>query len=252
MKSLMFVVLFVCFSAGPASEAKGQMKPAPHREVAVTVDDLPASGDLKAMRGITTRLLHSLSVNKIPAIGFVNESKLYVNGKLDARATALLRLWLDAGHELGNHTYSHASPDRLSLADYEGDVIRGETVTRMLLSERGMKLRYFRHPLLHTGPTVAYKQGLDAFVLSRGYTHATELNADYFDQLAGMVRRRGYSFITLEAALKDKAYSLPEAQSQTRLSWIHRWRLAQGLQLKSEPREPEFVTRAYQELTGFH
>ncbi len=40
--------------------------------------------------------------------------------------------------------------------------------------------------------------------------HATALNADYFDDIARMLKRRGYAFISLEQALTDKAYSLPD------------------------------------------
>jgi peptidoglycan/xylan/chitin deacetylase (PgdA/CDA1 family) len=278
--------------------------------VAVTFDDLPAThGNLEQMKSITTRLLRSITSNKIPSVGFVNESKLHKPGQIDARIT-LLRMWLDAGLELGNHTFSHISIDRHPLAAYQEDVIRGETITRMLLSERGMTLRYFRHPQLRTGPTVEYKEALSTFLAKRGYTvapvtidnndyifadvyadaqargdkvtmsrvaaayilymekifdffeklsveslgyevkqtlllHANELNADYFDELVGMMKGRGYAFITLESALKDKAYSLPDAQDKRGVSWLHRWTVAKGLQMRPEPREPEFITKLY-------
>ena len=77
------------------------------REVAVTFDDLPApQGDLEDMRRITSRLLESVRRNGVPAVGFVNEGKLYRRGEVDER-TELLRAWLDAGMEVGNHTFSH-------------------------------------------------------------------------------------------------------------------------------------------------
>lgn len=71
--------------------------------------------------------------------------------------------------------------------------------------------------------------------------HANEINADHFDKLAGMMRKRGYTFITLEDALKDEAYKLPEAGSTRGLSWLHRWMLARGLAMKEEPSEPAWV-----------
>ena len=52
------------------------------------------------------------------------------------------------------------------------DLVRGETVTRMLLAERGRRLRYFRHPFLFTGETPEYKKGLADFLAARGYTVA--------------------------------------------------------------------------------
>src|SRR4030095_8019997 len=39
--------------------------------------------------------------------------------------------------------------------------------------------------------------------------HANGVNADRFGELAAMMRRRGYAFVTLEEALKDPAYRSP-------------------------------------------
>ena len=75
--------------------------------------------------------------------------------------------------------------------------------------------------------------------------HASDLNADHFDDLVVMMKRRGYAFISLEEALKDKAYKLPDAQATKGLSWIHRWRLAKGLPLQMKPSEPEFISRLF-------
>jgi peptidoglycan/xylan/chitin deacetylase (PgdA/CDA1 family) len=295
------LILFCCASAFPQK-----------REVAITFDDLPTTqGDLAQMRFITANLLKKLKAEKVPAIGFVNEGKLYRNGEIKER-TAILQMWVDAGFELGNHTYSHISPDQQPIEAYKQDVIGGERVTRRLLQQKKMKLRYFRHPYLRTGKTIEYKTTLDAFLKARGYTiapvtidnndyifadvyskarekgdvetmnrvaaayipymekvieffeqlsrdsfgyevkqtlllHANELNADYFDKLAAMMKRRGYSFVTLEEALKDNAYSLPDAQTNRGLSWIHRWRIAKNLELKEEPKEPEFITKLFRQ-----
>src|ERR1700685_308978 len=40
--------------------------------------------------------------------------------------------------------------------------------------------------------------------------HASQLNADAMPDLLAMMRGRGYSFVPLERALEDPAYSLPE------------------------------------------
>src|SRR5882762_5799509 len=182
MKKLVFVTLFAGLLMMPATSTSAQAAASKesnrntplgiHREVAVTFDDLPGYGGLEELRSIIRQLLRALASNKVPAIGFVNESKLYVNGKLDPRRTVLLQSWLGAGLELGNHTFSHPSPKRLALPEYEADVIRGETVTKLLLHAKGMGLRYFRHPQLETGPTIEYKKGLDSFLAGRGYTVA--------------------------------------------------------------------------------
>jgi peptidoglycan/xylan/chitin deacetylase (PgdA/CDA1 family) len=148
-------------------------RPRPGREVAVTFDDLPVisvvHGDLGTHRAITTRLLEGLTTHRVPAIGFVNERKLESQGAIEETRVDLLRRWLDAGLELGNHTYSHPDLHRTSATEFEADVIRGEPVTRALLATRGLELRYFRHPYLHTGTDLATKRHVEGILADHGY-----------------------------------------------------------------------------------
>ncbi len=144
----------------------------PDRQVAVTIDDLPAgmadrlpAADITAL---TTKLLGTLRDQKIPVVGFVNEKKLYKTGEVDERIKAL-QMWLDYGFELGNHTFSHMSLNQAGLKPWEDDVIQGESVTRMLLAQRKMKLRYFRHPYLDTGRDLLTRREAEAFLVERGY-----------------------------------------------------------------------------------
>lgn len=118
------------------------------------------------MRETTNKLLRTLRAERIPATGFVNESKVAV-GEVDER-TALLAAWLDAGFDLGNHTYSHFSIDQVPFETYKADLIKGEAVTRRLLEARGRRLRYFRHPQLRTAPTPEYKAALDGLLSDTG------------------------------------------------------------------------------------
>jgi len=93
---------------------------ATHREIAITIDDLPAGAadhmSSSEILEMTTKLLTTLHDQKVPAVGFVNEKKLFKVGEVDDRIKAL-NMWLDDGFELGNHTYSHASLNRNSLKD---------------------------------------------------------------------------------------------------------------------------------------
>lgn len=143
------------------------------RTVAVTFDDLPAThaGGLPRLRRVTSQLLAHIEAARIPAIGFVNEGKLAVAGE-EAERTALLQHWLDAGLELGNHTYSHADFYVTPLAAFQSDVLQGEVVTRRLLAAQGKQPRYFRHPLLNTGPDLASKRAFERFLSTHGYAIA--------------------------------------------------------------------------------
>ena len=90
------------------------------RKLAITIDDLPAAGgsdsnsDLETVRGFNQRMLAALKAHGVPAIGFVNESRLHVPGEVDERI-AILQMWLDAGMDLGNHTYSHPDLNKTPL-----------------------------------------------------------------------------------------------------------------------------------------
>jgi len=144
------------------------------KEVAVTFDDLPLNGPdlgIDSLREMTAKLMVVIKSNQIPVTAFVNEVKLHKAGELEQR-TAILRMWLDAGAELGNHTYSHPDLQRTDLADYELDVIQGEPTISSLMKEKGMKLRYFRYPFLHTGPNLGTRKAFESFLKARGYTNA--------------------------------------------------------------------------------
>jgi peptidoglycan/xylan/chitin deacetylase (PgdA/CDA1 family) len=156
----------------------------PGRTVAITIDDLPVVStriDLNNRQQMTKKLIGHITKAKVPAIGFVNENKLYTGDKRDENQIDLLRMWLNAGLELGNHTFSHRSLNQIPLADYEADLLKGETITKELLAQKGRKIRFFRHPFLQTGRTIEIKAQFDAFLTEHGYTIAPISldNADY-------------------------------------------------------------------------
>lgn len=155
------------------------------RTVAITIDDLPVVTKRRTPTvklDITQRLVQSLVENEVPAIGFVNEVKLFKNGILDQAKVDLLKIWLEAGLELGNHTYSHPSLHKVSLAEYQQEVLKGEIITKEISEPYGLVPRYFRHPFLHTGRSVATRDSLNQFLEEHGYQVAPVSvdNADYW------------------------------------------------------------------------
>lgn len=142
--------------------------------MAITIDDLPVGGATAPSRwaAVTHSLLDALVARHVSAVGFVNEGKLYVDRELDTARVALLRVWLAAGQELGNHTFGHTSAHRTELDDYTGQILRGERVTRRLAGEAGRPLRYFRHPQLHAGRSLAYREAVERFLAEHGYVVA--------------------------------------------------------------------------------
>jgi len=303
---LLFVCTLCIFVLSRLSSAADK----PDRQVTITIDDLPAgaANSLPAatITEMTTKLLGTLRDQKIPVVGFVNERKLYKLGEVDQRIQAL-RMWLDYGFELGNHTFSHASLNRVELQAWEDEVVQGESVTRLLLDEHKMKLRYFRHPYLDTGRDLETRRHAEAFLIGRGYRiapvtldawdwmyagvyddakkrndsalqeelaksylsysdlvfeyseklskqivgyepkqilllHANQLEADHIGELLDVMRKRGYRFITLEDALGDQAYSLPDTYvGEEGTGWLDHWAIAQGKPPQGAPVFPQWV-----------
>src|SRR5688500_14076972 len=163
----------------------GAPQAVPAREVVITIDDLPVGGTVNftiaEWERITRDLVSALKRNAIPAIGFVNESKLEREGAVDPRRVAVLRQWVEAGLELGNHTRSHLDLHSTPLETFKQDILLGETITRQLLATAGRPLRFFRHPFLHTGRTLETKHAFELFLKERGYRVApvTIDNYDY-------------------------------------------------------------------------
>lgn len=261
--------------------------PANVRRIAITIDDGPAVGeltDLARFQRISAGLLESLQAEKVPATIFINERQINVPGQRDGRAGVLAN-WLDAGFDLGNHTYSHPSINKIPLWQFEDNLINGEVITRALIEERGRKLVWFRFPFLDCGPTpeirqqfmdfleqhhyriapvtVDYKDYMFAGAYTRmlragkpdvaekirqaylgvidvefgeaerisrelfGYElpqilliHCSEMNSVSLRDSIAIMRKRGYSFITLEEAMSDPAYAGPGKYNGDGGSWF--------------------------------
>lgn len=280
------------------------------KRVVITIDDLPCAHCAEGTWDqVTDDILRTLQAHRVPAIGFVNEGKLYREDVLDSARYRLLERWLEAGMDLGNHTFAHRGATRTTVAEFEEDVVKGEQLLRPLMEQHGRTLRYFRHPFLQTGVTPQRRDSLNNLLRELGYTiapvtfdndeyiyafcyehakrskddslmralaagylaymadatifhgsearaffdrdiahilliHANALNAAYLDGLLTWFEQQGYSFITLEEALQDPCYQLPEATTPYGFSWIRRWQLAAGTKPPWPPEiQPEVQQR---------
>lgn len=167
----LFLLLFWICAGLPAHAASAAATT--DRRIAVTIDDLPwarldgiTPPDLQARH---ERLIAALKQATVPGVGFVNENKLEVDGKVDPQRLAMLEDWLDAGYELGNHTYSHADINEVGVDAFEKEILDGERQLRPLLAERGQAPRWFRHPYLRAGRTAEEKANVASFLEAHGY-----------------------------------------------------------------------------------
>ena len=198
----------------------------PRRRVAITIDDLPAVSrnftSAADHERLTTKLVGALVRHHVPAIGFVNEGKLYRGGALDEREVDLLRQWARARLELGNHTYSHADLHAVDVDRYLDDITRGDEATRRVLAAVGQKPRYFRHPFLHTGRALGVRARVDSLLASRDYRVApvTVDNYDYLfaaaydDALARRDSAEATQVGRQYVAYMDTVFGFYEAQSR--------------------------------------
>ena len=145
-------------------------------KICFTIDDLPVVNygisDTLFQKTILSKLITSFNKNNIPAIGFVNENKLYTNDTLNSFQTQLLHEWVMNGYELGNHTFSHIDYNVSNLKEYTTDLERGELITKEILTQNHQCLKYFRHPFLHVGNSKEKADSLSEYLSRTGYTIA--------------------------------------------------------------------------------
>ena len=138
------------------------------RLLVVTVDDLPVAGgslhtDPMEREQITRELLDVLAQHRIKAVGLV------IWGAVDSDADRkILQMWLDAGHELGNHSATHPSYTSTSQEEYIADVEAGRTGLAEFLTPGGAGVRFFRFPMLREGETEAKLQAMRDYLAASG------------------------------------------------------------------------------------
>lgn len=165
MSKLQFVIAFATALLSSSGTAEAQS-----RKIALTFDDLPALSiihDQAYIDYLNATIVRGLKRHQFPATGFVNEGKL--DEGIRDRQIGNLKLWLEAGMGLGNHTYSHESPNSVGAASYIADIARGEPVVRALMAQFGQRLRWFRHPFLETGSPSLVKRAIDDWLLVHHY-----------------------------------------------------------------------------------
>lgn len=142
--------------------------------LAVTIDDLPWVGVIRpgetldeALQGLADTLVS----RGVPAVGFANCDR--------ARpGEPLLRMWLNAGLDLGNHSAAHLDLNNAPLDQWLRDVrschdmVRGITGAGQVL---------FRYPFLHQGPTAERQDAALALLdeLDSPIAHVTIDNSDW-------------------------------------------------------------------------
>ena len=280
----------------------------------VSIPPLDRSANAPKDADATARLIIAkLNQYKIPAIGFVQGGMISDGEKLYPVRANIVRLWRDAGLEIGIGGYKHIWFHNTPYDDYVANTEKNEKIVRQILAEKNLPLRYFSYPFLNTGKTTEDKARFENWLASRDlssvkytidnqewmYSYAydmarndndlntmKEIRAEFLDymtkmfdhyeayssemfgrdiaqtmvltpsrlitdsadELFGMIKNRGYRFVSMDEALKDEAYQTPETfTGESGISWFERWTLTQKKRLRDEPRVSATVHKIWNE-----
>jgi peptidoglycan-N-acetylglucosamine deacetylase len=160
----------------PSAESFGPTR------IAVTVDDLPAHGELLpgvSRTDIARGVLRALKSNGVPqAYAFANGTDIGDEPEL----IEVPKLWLKAGYPVGNHTYSHRNLNEITSEAYVDDIARMDRLIEMLspVSPLVERRRVFRYPFLEEGGTLDRRNAVRKYLSDNQYKIA-QVTVDYYD-----------------------------------------------------------------------
>lgn len=142
--------------------------------VAITFDDLPWNGPgytETEIAGLTDTLLATLVARSVPATGLVTCRGI-------REGAPILRKWLAAGMELGNHSTSHRDLNSTPIDEWLEDVARCDDSVREVV---GGPVRWFRYPMLHQGDERTVRDSVARTLERWGYfnAHVTIDNSEW-------------------------------------------------------------------------
>ncbi len=123
-------------------------------------------------------LIEKLQKNKVPAVGFVQGSRMvesqYVKPaknelvKFNHQKADIVRMWRDAGLEVGVGNYRHLSFYNTDYKDYVSDLESNIQIVKPILAETNQKIRYFSYPYLNTGKDIESKVRFEQWLSENG------------------------------------------------------------------------------------
>jgi peptidoglycan/xylan/chitin deacetylase (PgdA/CDA1 family) len=194
--------------------------------VSLTFDDLPAAGSLPAGMNrtqIATQLSGELKAARMEGTyGMVNGSKL----ENDPDAQRALHVWLDAGMNIGSHTWSHPSLTASTAEAYIGDIEKNEAPLAQYGQLRDWK--WFRYPYLWEGDTLEKRHAVRGWLKEHGYRVA-QVTLDFED----------YAW--------NDAYGRCQAKNDAAsLQWLHDSYLATAAEYIRLGREEQLIAFGYE------
>src|SRR3990167_6486241 len=113
-------------------------------EIAITVDDMAAHGELPphvTRVDIVKQMLLVFKKHHITGVYGLMNGDLIAMDKDDLTA---LKIWVSNGQLLGNHTFSHLDLAKVTADNYIQDIQKNEPILLQLMGSKNY--RYFRYP----------------------------------------------------------------------------------------------------------
>ena len=119
---------------------------------------------------LTMLIITKLKTHNIPAIGFLQGSKISESEELYSKRPNVVRMWRDAGFEIGIGNFDHVWFYDTPYDEYVAGVEKNEGVAKEILAEKNLPLRYFSYPYLNTGKNAEERNRFETWLASRGLT----------------------------------------------------------------------------------
>ena len=168
---LISAIVLTLFSVGDRVSVNAENK-SKNKKIAVGFVSIPPvdRSDNPPHDGVATAqiLIEKLKSHRVPAIGFVLGAAISDGEKLYPVRAEIVRTWRDAGFEIGIGGYKHIWFYDTSYEDYVANVEKNERITKQILAEKNLPLRYFSYPFLNTGKTLEDRNRFESWLSARG------------------------------------------------------------------------------------
>ncbi|MEP6925504.1 MAG: M56 family metallopeptidase [Pyrinomonadaceae bacterium] len=135
----------------------------------VSIPPIDRSANSPADSTATAHLLiEKLKSHHVPAVGFLQGAMISDGEKMFPVRTEIVRIWRDAGFEIGIGGYKHIWFYDTSFDDYVANTEKNEKIAKQILAEKNLPLRYFSYPFLNTGKTTEDKNRFENWLAERG------------------------------------------------------------------------------------
>ncbi|MEM7728781.1 MAG: polysaccharide deacetylase family protein [Pseudomonadota bacterium] len=256
--------------------------PGAAREIAITLDDLPYV--LPSRTSPSEGLTQVRAVNAALAAHGVSATGFAIGGQIGWRSRRAVSAFVEAGHTVGNHSWSHPDYGTLTPDQFLEETQRTDEALSRWIGES----RLYRFPFLREGETEEAKAAADQVLAELGYVnvpvtidtddwrynadylnaldrddeaaaaeiadaylahmrertlhfealaedtigrevphilllHMNRINADHLGALLDWYAAEGWTFVTVEEAMRDPFYAMPDLYAGPRgLSQIER------------------------------